>query len=780
MHTYKQLLVWLIVGVSFAGCEIPKKPDFTTSHKVEAPVMYKKTLQFMGDSTGFSMIDTTSSSFDSLFVFNEDNSMSISKEQDFEFGDLNDAVPIVNVEPASFESEVGKIEINDFSSSDDDLGSADIEEVTGNDPNLIPSGTPIMAGNNNASPVRLAIGANTDFFRSATIKDGAMKIKVTNTLGFDFATTVIQVIDTTTNSQVGSSATFSSANGNQLSDGKSETASITFSEGDQLINLGVEIIVSWDAFNFPANPGALTVNSVVGDGLIASQVQAALDSQDFSTVSTAAFDADEFEFTDPSHFVELKKGRIIIAPIENQLQFKINLDLTFTDIRECPASLVGNDFVINNDPLTLSYTGAQRIRRADNTGSGFSPEANISLTGCKLYALNNEVSYNIDAFTEPTKEAPQGERIRVINENQSILSSVEISNLEIKRATGIIKRQNVLLNDDDGGDEHLDLFNDNEAEITKIDGLTDLSSQLKNIDFTNPKLSINYFSNISVPTTIYGAFIGTNGDGEKVYLKGTAGSKYQVQPTDSVSGLYANGVELRDDQLVKFTLDEINNETGEDGTPIEFNRTNTNVNDFLNNLPDEIRFVGKAVINEDEQEATILDNLLFDPKISIDIPLAFSTEQAATFTDTTDQSLDFVPSPDNGDSRTVTNGLLVIEYENGLPLSVDLSVVFMDSLYNEFESIPVAGEQINLMASEVDLVTRFASNKTSGTIQIALSENQLRQLYKTRFLKISAELLTTDTSGNGKGDAVRLRTTDSITLTVRAELTIESDINLDD
>ena len=776
MQTKKLLLVVLAIGVAVAGCEIPKKPDFRTSQKVEAPVLYNKTYQFMGDSTA--LIDTTSGDLDSLFTVNGTNNfITISKEQDFEFGDLNDAVPVVSVDPTSFESQVGEIELTDFSSGNGDLGSADIQEVTGSDPNLVPAGTPIAAGDNSASPVRIGIGANTDFFQSATIKSGAMVVQLSNTLGFDFETATIQVIDTVTNNPVGDAAEFSAANGNQLLDDATETASINFSEGDQLTNLGVEITVSWQAFNFPADPQALIVNSVEGDNLVASQVQAALDEQDFSTTSTATFGDEEFEFTSSDHFVQLETGRIIVSPVENEMEFRITMEIVFDDIRECPASLVGNNFVTNNNPLTLDYSGNERIRRAENGVSGFSPEANISLAGCKLFATNNEVAYTITAATENTKDAPQGDQVRVINESQSISSEVEISNLVIQEATGIVKQQIVLLNDEDPQDidDNLDLFNDFEAQLTEIDGLSDLSSQLDGINFTNPRLSINYTSDITVPTTIYGAFVGINGEGEERFLRGLAGEEFDVQAGDPIDGLQIRGSNLLPEQMIKFTLDTPETPGDSITTEIEFNRNNTSVVNFLNNLPSEIRFIGKAVVNENEDEATILNNLNFTPKIAIDIPLAFSSEEA-TFTDTTKNDLGDLPSEEKGDDLFIKNGNLVIDYENGLPLSVNLNITFMDSLKNEITSIPQGSDNLGILAAGINDDTRFANDPTPGTIQISLSESQLRDLYKTKFLKVSASLVTTDNSGNGQGDNIRMRTTDFITLSLRAELFIESQV----
>jgi hypothetical protein len=778
--------------VVISGCEIPKKPDFKTSHKVQAPVMYNKTFQLMGDSTMSVLIDTSSTDMDSLFKVDGDKFITISKEQNFEFGDMNDGIPTINVDPTSFSSQVGEIEITDFSESEGNIGEASFQDLTGEDPGFIDPGDPVP----NQSQVReVTIDLNTDLFESATFKNGSLEITLLNNLGFDLDDVNIVLVSDPNVSASGDESDVANGNSGALPDNGEAVISIPFDENTcttnpsecQLYNPNVRVSIEWTGTGqtFQREPQSLIVESAKGNNLTASQVRAALDEQDFSEDNVAEFDDAEFAFTESNHKIELKTGRLIIAPVENNMEFRINLDIIFTDIRDCPAGLVGNDFVVNNDPLRISYTGDERIRRADEFGPGYSPEANINLAGCELYALNNEVNYSIIAFTENTKNAPVGERIRTINEADSITSSVDLSNMNILEATGIIKPQKVLLNDDFDGDEILDLYNDDEAEVTEIDGLEDLSKQLNNIDFTNPSLTINYKSNIGIPTAIYGSFVGTSANGKEVFLTATQNTCNEasdfvcvVDSPEEIDSLWANGRPLNTNEVVKFTPEIIDDPVGRNGDPIIFTRNNSNVADFLNNLPTKIRFIGKAVINEDGQEATILDTLIFDPTINVDIPLAFATEDAATYTDTTEQDLGDVPSPENGDDTEITEGILYIDYENGIPLAIDLNIGFMDSTNTLFDSIPVAGEEINLLASGVDPVTRFADNPTSGTMQIALNQNQLRQLYKTKFLRISAELLTTDNSGDGTGDEVRLRTTDFIKLSVRAELTIESEVNV--
>lgn len=779
MYKNKYCVVLLIGSIALMGCELPKEPNFTTSHKVEAPLMYNKTFQFMGDSTA--LVDTTSSEMDSLFSVDGENFITISKEQDFDFGDLNGAVPVINVDPTSFESQVGELELTNFSSEDDgSLGEANFEDLTGINPATVSEGDPVP--NQSVSP-EVTIDLETDLFESAVFKNGALDITLKNNLGFnldDINVTLVSDPDLTVN---GDEEDVASAESGSLNDNNTVVVSLPFDncEADpqscRLSNPNVRVSIEWTGTGqtFQREPQSLIVESAVGNQLTASQVRAALEEQDFSTNNVTAFDDTEFMFTDPSHFIELKTGVINIHEIVNELRFDIeSLVMSFPDIQNCPSSLMANNPVVtSSNPLEISYLNSKRIPRAsDNNNPGIAPAESVSIAGCTLYAEGNEVNYDIIALTENTQDAAPGNQLRLVNEEQAISSSVEISDITILEAFGIVKQQSELLNEDEGEDGILDLFNEMEAELTEIDGLADLSSQLDGLEFTNPSLSINYFSNIGIPTTIYGAFVGTNSKNEEVYLTAITGGEYEVKNTDPIDGLFANGSQLDTDRLIKFSLEEIDNHSGTFGAPIVFNRDNSNVDDFLNNLPDQIRFVGKSVINQDEDEATILDTLIFDPKISIDIPLAFRTTEAATFTDTTEQEFD-IPSREQGDINGISEGRIIVEYSNGLPLGVDLSIGFLDSTNTEFTSIPIADEEIKLNAANVDNVSKFANDPTAGTMIIALNKEQLDKLYKTRFMEVKAGLVTTNNSD------VRLKTTDSITISIRADLTIETDVNFD-
>tara|TARA_R110001599_G_scaffold84130_1_gene226531 strand:- start:19178 stop:21433 length:2256 start_codon:yes stop_codon:yes gene_type:complete len=748
MAKIKMLGLACIIISIIASCDlsVPDKPDFTTAHTVEIPIINNKTYVFLGDSTG-ALIDSTSEDLDSLFVVDPTSGLiSITTEEDFDFGSLDDAIPQIDGTSASFESEVGEIEIGSFSSGGGDLGSTNFAEITGGA--TPPAGTPVPAGDNSAMPVNIDIGATSDFFTSATIRDGSLDIGVTNELGFDIQSLEITLLSNGV--QVGSAATF-----NNLVNGASEIASVVFTDGDELTNISVDVVITWDAFNYPVNDGDLIINSAEGNNLFASSVTANLEPQDFSTTSTSTFSDTEFRFTDPSHYVELSAGQIAVTDLVNNMGIGIEtLQISFPGIRN-------DDFGVE-DSLVLNFPAIPA-----NTSAN---DVIVDLSGYRIFADNNEVSYNIVSATENTQTGPNAGPV-TISETDEITANVDISGLTIESAFGIVLAQTVLLGDNDvtndTGSEILDVFNDNEAEVTTIDGLDEFSDQIDGFKFTEPIININYNTNIRIETTIYAALVGVDADGNTVYLSGKSGGPNEVTASDPITGLVANGQQLNPDQLVKFSIDNVS-DCQNSICQIAFNINTTNVDDFLNNLPSDIRFVGRAVVNESENEASITTPLEFTPGLNVDLPLAFSTEvgNPANFTDTTDVNLDL------GDDTNLTEGQLFILYTNNLPIGLNIFLSFQDTTNNtELFTLPNPGNELRLVASPVDDVTGFATGgQENNTFMATLTEEQLSLLKQTDIVEFSINLRSSENK------AVRLRASDSFRLSLGARIKIENKI----
>lgn len=313
------------------------------------------------------------------------------------------------------------------------------------------------------------------------------------------------------------------------------------------------------------------------------------------------------------------------------------------------------------------------------------------------------------------------------------------------------------------------MYNDTEVSLTEIDGLADLSSEIDGIEFSEASLSINYESNIGVPTTIYMAMLGIDGDDQEIFLSGLAGSDKEVKSNDPIAGIYSNGLQLDASKLIKFVLTP-----SKDGNSIvsavEFNDANSTVSKFLNALPKEIRFIGIGVVNETGGEATISTPLEFDPSIVVDLPLYFSTDSASI--EIKEDGSGLSELPDEESDTKISEAQLYVGYTNGLPLGFDIEIEFLDDQGKIITQLPLAGDTpIELNAASINDTTRFATSAANDNLIISLTEDQFLKINKTDSVAINASLNTYTKQ------AVKLKSDDSISLSVSAKFVIQQKIN---
>jgi len=745
-------LIFLLTVVSLTACEVPDSPDFNTSQRVEAPILFDREFIFLGEGET-AIIDTTKDSFDSLFTVEGNGFVRLARQEDFEFGDLNDAIPTVDVTPTNFSTEVGEIEIGDFSSSQGNVGQAGFQALTGLDPSAIQPGDPVPP---QTFTLEVTIDLDTDFFQSATFKGGSLDIQLENQLGFNLDNISITLISSPAG---GPEVDVVSGNTGAIDHNNTSVITLSLNNGDELANPQARVSISWTSSTNSADPGfqtfqespdALIVNSVDGNNLVASQITAVLPIQDFSTTGNASFSDDEFRFESTDHFVELETGVLSITNIINQIDIGIeSLDITFPGILS-PADV----------PLTISLQVG-----ANSTA----PDINTDLAGFRVFAPGNQVAYQIQALTED-RQTGSG-TLSTINENDRVNADIQIQNLELSRVRGVVVTRVIDVNNDDpsNGEGIFDLFNNNEAEITIIDAFEELSNQLEGVEFTEPSISLAYTTNINIPTQVIGAFVGVDGNGNQTFLTANPGSSLEVLTPQP--GLLSNGSQIPAGQLLNISLtpnpDPV---TGLTNGLIEFNVDETNINELVNELPSEIRFISKAIVNPDEVTGEVGVPVQFSPSFTVDLPIAFSTPNGAFFSDSADVDLGDFPGQD--DEENLTEGLLTISYENELPLGVDLTLVFKDGDGNQLFTAPNlnVSEPLILEAAPVD-AGGFSSGPASDALVFALDESQLDILNQTRELDIQATLNTT------ANDVVRIRAQDKIKVSVSVSLTVETEVN---
>ncbi len=309
------------------------------------------------------------------------------------------------------------------------------------------------------------------------------------------------------------------------------------------------------------------------------------------------------------------------------------------------------------------------------------------------------------------------------------------------------------------------MFNDDEAEITEIDGINEISDYVSNVTFENPILNMLYETNLGVETTIYAVIAGTDKKSNTAFLRGLEGSEYEVESSDIPSQLKVDGEQAEVNEVIKFNFDtaeESDPNEGESGNNL-FDASNTNTSEFFSNLPSNIRFVGVAEINEKEEPGTIVNPVIFEPSLGVEIPFSFSADNAA-YQDTVDADFNDLPEGD-GDTK-LSEAAITINYTNGLPLDLSLNVIMLDANGNEVATkndIAVDGASVN--------DDGFVSEKRQNEHEVSFSESEMDDLHQTRSMVMDINI---NTPGQ---QSVSIRGDDAVTFNVKVRAGITSTVN---
>ena len=743
------LLLPVIAILALVQCETPGSPDFTLSNKIDTPLIAESTFQFLGDRNA--LIDTTNADIKDLLDIDSDNFITISQEETFEFGDLDGAVPEVDVAATSFETMVGEIELGSFSSQDEEgnVGEATFDDLTGL-PATLSQGDPLPGAE---SPFPVNIELDTDFFVSAQIKQGGLEITLRNELGFDIEELTLDILSG--NNSVGQIVI---ADFNHIT---TRSESITIVENPEtdseveLSDINVNVSIRWEDQTMQEDAGSMLIKNINGQNLVASAVEAIISSQEFRSSGSSGFSDDEFLFNTPGHYVELQSGTLSVQNIVNTIDVDIDvLQISFPGLRTPPYS--------EADSLVIRFDGDQKIPRNNTQPVSRSHD----LTDVRIYAENNIVSYNIFAQTEDTQASP-GSDSRTIVETDRVSAEVELNDLLVSEVFGVIANRQVLLNTDVASDGiSVDIMNDLEAEIIEIDGIKDISSRIEGLEFTRASLSILYETNVGVDATIIGAFLGEDANGNQFFLRGEPGSDTEVTEADPIQQLQKDGIQIAASDLIKFNIEA--NSSPDEILASTFDRTNSTIVDFLNRLPTSIRFIGLADINPDNAEGTIQNPVVFDPTIAVNIPLALRADRAS-YTDTTALNLEDLPGP--GDDSILDEGSLTIRYTNTIPLGINLELEFLSNEGELITAVPLINEtSIEFKAAAVGNGGFSVSPSEDFTI-IHLSRSQLEQINQTRNVRLIAGLNTT------ASEEIRIRTTDDVGVSVSGKFVIRNKID---
>jgi hypothetical protein len=300
--------------------------------------------------------------------------------------------------------------------------------------------------------------------------------------------------------------------------------------------------------------------------------------------------------------------------------------------------------------------------------------------------------------------------------------------------------------------------------VVSIHGLDEFYDfGLDGLQLAGALLTLDVTTDIGADIELIGTLAGVRRNGDIVYLEGL--SQNSVLPSDSLSGRFAAaGQPVSPSQLVRMSIS--GSAAGKVvQRRIVFDDTNSNVGEFIANLPEEVRMVAQAVIGRENGRVILSDPFVLTIDVSLTLPLSLRGNLNLTHDIETDlSSLEQLTDPTTTIEIDVAE--LALEYTNQIPLGVDAVFHFLDEAGQETIVLPVAGEPaVRFVAAPSD-ETGFASGSSSGRVVFPLDDDRVRALSRTR--SVSLELLI-DTGSNNVG---RVRATDRVSFAMSGNFDI--------
>ncbi|BBM70189.1 hypothetical protein [Rhodothermus marinus] len=465
----------------------------------------------------------------------------------------------------------------------------------------------------------------------------------------------------------------------------------------------------------------------------------------FRTDGSISIQSDEVVFG-PGDYVTLADGQLVLEDLLSTLD--VNLDtlrLSFPDIRRPPYG-PGDTLVIRfvrgavDDPGRYLFSGIS---------SGAAITRTLPLRDLRLYPAQNTLRYHIYGRLETASQA------RALEATDSVRATVRLENLDLKDARVQVSNLTADLNEDVNGDGLLDVALDAEARISSVDGLDELSKRVSGLQVQGTDLTLSLTTNIGGEATLYLAILGRAADGTTRFLRGRGA--YAVTPDDPViAPLRYNGSPLGADQLIRLPFVGTDDPDRPVTRTYVLDATNSNIDEFLSLLPQELRVVGRVVA---EGAVQLRQPLTVTARAGLRIPLHIATD-VIEVQDTVEVDLSSLDLPtDPQDDVQVEEARLTLRYANGIPLAVATEIELLDAFEQPIGVRIPAENTLQVAAAPVD-GQGFATTYREGEVSVTLTRDQLALLKQGRRARLVLQVQTPAEQVS----AVRIRASDALRL----------------
>lgn len=465
----------------------------------------------------------------------------------------------------------------------------------------------------------------------------------------------------------------------------------------------------------------------------------------FQAEGAISIASDEVVF-EAGDYVTLASGRLVLEDLLSTLEVSLDtLRLSFSDIRRPPYG-PGDTLVIRfvrgavDDPARYTFAGLP---------AGVAVTKTLPLQDLRLYPAQNTLRYRIYGKLETATQA------RALKATDSIRATVRLERLDLKEARLQVNNLVADLNNDVNNDGRLDVALDAEARVSRIDELDELGKRVSGLQVQGTDLTLSLTTNIGGEATLYLAVLGRANDGSVRFLKGRG--PYAVTPGDPIAApLSYNGMPLNADQLIRLPFVGTDDPDRPVTRTYVLDATNSNVDEFLSLLPQELRVVGRIVAAGRVQ---LRKPLAVTARVGLRIPLHIAADVIAV-QDTVAVDLSTLELPtDPQDDVQVEEAQLILRYANGIPLAVATQIELLDA-YDQPIGVRIPAENaLQVAAAPVDN-QGFATTYREGEVSVVLNQEQLALLKQGRRARLILEVQTPAE----QVAAVRIRATDALRL----------------
>jgi hypothetical protein len=442
-----------------------------------------------------------------------------------------------------------------------------------------------------------------------------------------------------------------------------------------------------------------------------------------------------------------------------------SLRFTYPDIRIEPYGEDNQlvvDFVENPCGSGPCGSSGEYERDISTLGDGF----RIDLEGARIYPdkpnidKNGTVTFKIGGQVNPDLTVKDDDKISF--GASTSFDDFEIREIDVDQAKPFAVP---VTPNENGGD--INVANDNEVRTAAFDGFEGITNRVDGLELADVSLTfqVETANLASTDAQVYAAIQGTN-ETDKIYLGGTRGADRSVSSLPFSTAFTENGVSLDNEKLIKLGVGLGGASLGEtERTPLVVDGDNSNVADFVNALPTEVRLAGQAEINTDGGGLQVRKPIALDANFSLNVPLRIKDRFVVR--DTIDADLsDLNDLTDPEEDANISTAELQFSYTNGLPLGADAKMVIVDATGSVIETFNGDFDNDNFRiepaAKDED---GAAAAPSSGTFVFTLGSTQedLRALADGDKIRLA---LNMDQAGSGGGTAAvaRLRADDQLTL----------------